>query len=171
MQRQIDLVRWAPRSPQQRHDPIHAGASRSTMNRCWPCWSRVLQAPALRRPVVARRRSFQATRAEPAAQEARTDRATWAVLMRARARLTTYTAPHARVLVAVVEMASSSCVLRFLIWKILHSPAITFRLGKKSSKHIQVVAVLAFRIFTTAGARPSPARRPPELLSAQVQVR
>ena len=38
---QIDLVRWVPRSPQQRHDPIHAGASRSTMNRCWPYWSRV----------------------------------------------------------------------------------------------------------------------------------
>ena len=51
---QIDLVRWVPRSPQQRHDPIHAGASRSTMSRCWPCWSRVVQARALRRPAVAR---------------------------------------------------------------------------------------------------------------------
>ena len=30
------------------------GASRSTMNRCWPCWSRVRQAVALRRPAVAR---------------------------------------------------------------------------------------------------------------------
>jgi hypothetical protein len=40
--------------PQQRHDPIHAGASRSTMNRYWPCWSKVRQAPALRQPATAR---------------------------------------------------------------------------------------------------------------------
>ena len=40
--------------PSSANDPIHAGASRSTMSRCWPCWSRALQAPALRRPAVAR---------------------------------------------------------------------------------------------------------------------
>jgi hypothetical protein len=37
-----------------RHDPIRAGAGRSTMNRCWPCWSRARQAATLRRLVAAR---------------------------------------------------------------------------------------------------------------------